>query len=85
MDLIQNRVEFSSIITSSQQKCASGEKLKSFVLTPEQVMLLYMFKLTPYEYHEIYKYPEIYFIGANAEKRPDIVGLGPNNNSEYDN
>lgn len=51
------------------------------VASPHQVMLLYMNKLTPYEHHEIYKYPQIYFIGANAKKRS---GIGPNN-SDYDN
>ena len=43
-----------------------------------QVMKLYMNKLTPYEHHEIFNYPQIYFIGANAKKRPGIIG-GPNN------
>lgn len=51
------------------------------VASPHQVMMLYMNKLTPYEHHEIYKYPQIYFIGANAKKRP---GVGANN-SDYDN
>lgn len=51
------------------------------VASPHQVMMLYMSKLTPYEHHEIYKYPQIYFIGANAKKRP---GVG-SNNSDYDN
>ncbi len=37
-----------------------------------------MNKLTPYEHHEIFNYPQIYFIGANAKKRPGIIG-GPNN------
>lgn len=55
---------------SSQLKCP-------VVASPHQVMMLYMNKLTPYEHHEIYKYSEIYFIGANAKKRS-----GPN---EYDN
>ncbi|XP_055588553.1 dual specificity tyrosine-phosphorylation-regulated kinase 2 [Uranotaenia lowii] len=46
---------------------------------PHEVMLLYMNKLTQYEHHEIYQYPKIYFIGANAKKRRGI------SNSEYDN
>ena len=41
-------------------------------------MKLYINKLTPYEHHEIFNYPQIYFIGANAKKRPGIIG-GPNN------
>lgn len=72
----------SSIITSGQQKCALGEKPKPIVATPQQVMVLYMNKLTPYEHHEIYNYYQIYFIGANAKKRPGIIGP---NNSDYDN
>lgn len=72
----------SSIITSGQQKCALGEKPKPIVATPQQVMVLYMNKLTPYEHHEIYNYHQIYFIGANAKKRPGIIGP---NNSDYDN
>ena len=40
-------------------------KPKTMVATPEQVMKLYMSKLTPYEHHEIFNYPQIYFIGAN--------------------
>lgn len=53
-------------------------KPKTMVATPEQVMKLYMNKLTPYEHHEIFSYPQIYFIGANAKKRPGIIG-GPAN------
>lgn len=78
----QSSNKHTSIITSAQQKCASGEPLKPVVATPHQVMVLFMNKLTPYEHHEIYKYPKIYFIGANAKKRPGIVGP---NNSDYDN
>jgi len=41
-----------------------------------------MHKLTPYERTEILSYPQIYFIGANAKKRPGVYGP---NNSDYDN
>lgn len=68
-----------------QQQHQNGSDIKSqqsslkcpVVASPHQVMMLYMSKLTPYEHHEIYKYSQIYFIGANAKKRN-----GPN---EYDN
>lgn len=60
-----------------------GEKPKALVATPEQVMKLYMNKLTPYEHLEIFNYPQIYFIGVNAKKRPGMVGHP--NNCEYDN
>ncbi|XP_066996394.1 dual specificity tyrosine-phosphorylation-regulated kinase 2 [Anabrus simplex] len=58
-------------------------KPKTMVVTPEQVMKLYMNKLTPYEQQEVYDYPQIYFIGANAKKRPGIIGGA--NNCSYDN
>ena len=57
---------------------SNNVKPKTMVATPEQVMKLYMNKLTPYEHHEIFNYPQIYFIGANAKKRPGIIGA-PNN------
>ncbi|XP_036335078.1 putative dual specificity tyrosine-phosphorylation-regulated kinase 3 homolog isoform X1 [Rhagoletis pomonella] len=70
------------IIMSGQQKCALQAKPKPLVVSPQQVMVLYMHKLTPYERTEILAYPQIYFIGANAKKRPGIFGP---NNSDYDN
>ena len=57
---------------------SNSQKPKTMVATPDQVIKLYMNKLTPYEYHEIFNYPQIYFIGANAKKRPGIIG-GPSN------
>ncbi|KDR17186.1 Dual specificity tyrosine-phosphorylation-regulated kinase 2 [Zootermopsis nevadensis] len=60
-----------------------SSKPKTMVATPDQVMKLYMNKLTPYEQHEIFSYPQIYFIGANAKKRPGIVETA--NNCGYDN
>ncbi|KAH9363555.1 hypothetical protein HPB48_005912 [Haemaphysalis longicornis] len=51
---------------------------KTLVATPEQVMKMYMHKLSPYEHHEIFNYPQIYFIGANAKKRQGAPGT-PNN------
>lgn len=56
---------------------------KTMVATPEQVMKMYKNKLTPYEHREIYNYPAIYFIGANAKKRPGIIG--DPYNCDYDN
>ncbi|XP_043461040.1 dual specificity tyrosine-phosphorylation-regulated kinase 2-like isoform X1 [Leptopilina heterotoma] len=62
---------------------SSSGKPKTMAVTPELVMKLYMNKLTAYEHHEIFNYRQIYFIGANAKKRPGIIGM-PNNN-DYDN
>jgi hypothetical protein len=68
--------------SSDQQQGGKSQPSKwPVVASPHQVMMLYMNKLTPYEHHEIYKYSQIYFIGANAKKRS---GTGPNN-SDYDN
>lgn len=58
-------------------------KPKAIAATPDQVMKLYQNKLMPYEHFEIYNYPEIFFIGANAEKVPGIPGAP--NNYGYDN
>lgn len=68
---------------SQPQQQQQTDKPKTLVTTPDQVMKLYMNKLTPYEHHEIYNYSQIYFIGANANKRPGIIG-NPNN-CDYDN
>ncbi|XP_015784407.1 dual specificity tyrosine-phosphorylation-regulated kinase 2 isoform X2 [Tetranychus urticae] len=53
-------------------------KTKPLVVTPEQVMKLYSYKLSAYEHHEIFGYSQIYFIGANAKKRYSVIGA-PNN------
>lgn len=69
--------------SSSSNQQNQTERTKTLVVTPEQVMKLYVKKLTPYEQHEIFNYQQIYFIGANANKRPGIIG-NPNN-CDYDN
>ncbi|XP_055635925.1 dual specificity tyrosine-phosphorylation-regulated kinase 2 isoform X2 [Toxorhynchites rutilus septentrionalis] len=74
--------KLSSSSSSGIGSAASGtgeEYERAKYKTPQEVMLLYMDKLTQYEHHEIYQYPKIYFIGANAKKRRGI------SNSEYDN
>lgn len=55
---------------------------KNLGASPQQVMKLYMHKLSPYEHHEIFSYPQVYFIGANAKKRVGVIGAP--NNSGYD-
>ena len=56
-------------------------KVKATPMTPEQAMKQYMQKLTSFEHHEIFSYPEIYFLGPNAKKRQGMTG-GPNNGKE---
>lgn len=43
-------------------------------MTPEQAMKQFMHKLTPYERHEVFNFPHIYFVGQNAKKRQGVVG-----------
>lgn len=69
---------------SNGSSCGSGiRKPKTIIATPDVVLKIYVDKLTPYEHHEIFNYRHIYFIGANAKKRPGIIGR-PHNNG-YDN
>lgn len=77
MSVEQNPQHHSNGNNQIDGKSQSSSLKCPVVASPHQVMMLYMNKLTPYEHHEIYKYSEIYFIGANAKKRS-----GPN---DYDN
>lgn len=65
-----------SMRSSSQQRRSTN------VLDPDSAMKVYMSKLTAFERHEIFSYPEIYFVGQNARKRPGVGG-GPNNGMSY--
>lgn len=51
-------------------------------MSPELAMKQYMHKLSSYEHHEIFSYPDIFFVGQNAKKKQGVVG-GSNNNG-YD-
>lgn len=69
--------------SSSSLKSSDGTtKVKSSSLTPEQAMKQYMQKLTAFEHHEIFNYPEIFFLGPNAKKRQGVIG--GSNNGGYD-
>ncbi|KAM6954636.1 dual specificity tyrosine-phosphorylation-regulated kinase 2 isoform 2-T2 [Aplochiton taeniatus] len=61
---------------------SSESKQKPAALTPEQAMKQFMAKLTAFEHHEIFSYPEVYFTGPSAKKRPGV--LGGSSNSGYD-
>ncbi|XP_038842281.1 dual specificity tyrosine-phosphorylation-regulated kinase 2 [Salvelinus namaycush] len=78
-------------ITTTTAQCRQGSSasLKSTdskpqpaTLTPEQAMKQFMPKLTAFEHHEIFSYPEVYFAGPNAKKRPGVIG--GSNNGGYD-
>lgn len=60
----------------------TGSAKRGLALNPESAMKQYMHKLSSFEHHEIFNYPQIYFVGPNAKKKMGIVG-GPNNNG-YD-
>ncbi|KAJ8260418.1 hypothetical protein GJAV_G00181870 [Gymnothorax javanicus] len=51
-------------------------------LTPEQALKLHREQMTTLEQQEIFDYPEIYFLGLNAKKRPGSAGGA--NNCGYD-
>lgn len=51
-------------------------------LTPDQALRLYRSQLTTLEQAEIHSYPDVYFVGPNAKKRPAIAA--GNNNCGYD-
>ncbi|XP_070803955.1 dual specificity tyrosine-phosphorylation-regulated kinase 2 isoform X3 [Pituophis catenifer annectens] len=65
--------------SSNSLKSTEGPgKIKATPMTPEQAMKQYLQKLTAFEHHEIFSYPEIYFLGPNAKKRQGVIS-GPNN------
>ena len=56
----------------------ASQQRRTNILEPDAAMKAYMSKLTAYERHEIFSYPQVYFVGQNARKRQGIGG-GPNN------
>ncbi|XP_039625706.1 dual specificity tyrosine-phosphorylation-regulated kinase 2 isoform X2 [Polypterus senegalus] len=69
--------------SSSSLKSSDGTgKSKASPMSPEQAMKQYMPKLTAFEHHEVFNYPEIYFTGPNAKKRQGVIG--GSNNGGYD-
>ena len=60
---------------------SSSQPRRTNALDPDAAMKTYMSKLTAYERHEIFSYPQIYFVGQNARKRQGVGG-GPNNGKE---
>ncbi|KAM8868769.1 dual specificity tyrosine-phosphorylation-regulated kinase 3 isoform X1 [Synchiropus splendidus] len=51
-------------------------------ITPDQAIRLYRAQLTTLEQTEIQSYPNVYYVGVNAKKRPAVAG--GNNNCGYD-
>ncbi|XP_056445352.1 dual specificity tyrosine-phosphorylation-regulated kinase 2 [Gadus chalcogrammus] len=61
---------------------SADSKSKAPPLSPEQAMRQFMSKLSAFEHHEVFNYPEVYFIGPGAKKRAGVMGGA--NNSGYD-
>ncbi|XP_068995514.1 dual specificity tyrosine-phosphorylation-regulated kinase 2 [Embiotoca jacksoni] len=62
-------------------KLADG-KPKTGLLSPEQAMKQFMSKMSSFEHHEVFSYPEVFFVGPNAKKRSGVMGGA--NNGGYD-
>ncbi|XP_074644711.1 dual specificity tyrosine-phosphorylation-regulated kinase 2-like [Tubulanus polymorphus] len=69
-------------LTKTTTTTTNSSGKRSNAMSPEIAMKQYMHKLSSYEHHEIFSYPQVYFVGPNAKKRQGVVG-GPNNNG-YD-
>ncbi|XP_069085275.1 dual specificity tyrosine-phosphorylation-regulated kinase 2 [Pleurodeles waltl] len=57
-------------------------KVRVPCMSADQAMKQYMHKLSNFEHHEIFSYPEVYFVGPNAKKRHGTIG--GSNNCGYD-
>lgn len=60
---------------------SSGKK----AMAPEAAMKQYMQKLSSFEHHEIFNFPQVYFVGQNAKKRQGILGGASNNGYDDEN
>lgn len=67
-----------SVDSVLSMRSSSQQRRLPIALDPETAMKTYMSKLTAYERHEIFSYPQIYFVGQNARKRQGVGGA-PNN------
>lgn len=71
-----------SVDSMLSMRSSSQQRRSTNVLDPDTAMKTYMSKLTAYERHEIFSYPQIYFVGQNARKRQGVGG-GPNNGKNF--
>ena len=77
-----SQLNANSSLSIQQHLNSTNMRRNAQPMTPETAMKNYMQKLTSIEHHEIFNYPEIYFLGQNAKKIHGVIG-GPNNNG-YD-
>lgn len=65
----------SQLMLSGQEKIALAEKCPpAYAVTPQEAINFYANKLTATEKIEIFQFPQIFFIGANAKKCLDNNG-----------
>ncbi|XP_068163335.1 dual specificity tyrosine-phosphorylation-regulated kinase 2 [Antennarius striatus] len=67
---------------SAASNKTTDSKPKSTAMTPEQSMKQFMSKMSSFEHHEVFSYPEVFFVGPNAKKRSGVMGGA--NNGGYD-
>ncbi|XP_025755454.1 dual specificity tyrosine-phosphorylation-regulated kinase 2 isoform X2 [Oreochromis niloticus] len=68
--------------SSAASNKSTDNKPKVNPMTPEQAMKQFMSKISSFEHHEVFSYPEVYFVGQNAKKRQGVIGGA--NNGGYD-
>lgn len=68
--------------SSATSNKSQDSKLKPMSMTPEQAMKQFMSKMSSFEHHEVFSYPEVFFVGPNAKKRSGVMGGA--NNGGYD-
>ncbi|KAM4771121.1 dual specificity tyrosine-phosphorylation-regulated kinase 2-like [Rhinophrynus dorsalis] len=73
------RCESSSLIKSEEP----SKMNKSSSMSPNEALKMYKSQMTSFEHQEILKYPEVFFLGLNAEKHAGVIG--GSNNCGYDN
>nr|XP_020480537.1 dual specificity tyrosine-phosphorylation-regulated kinase 2 isoform X2 [Monopterus albus] len=61
---------------------STDSKPKITPMSPEQAMKQFMSKMSSFEHHEVFNYPEVYFVGPIAKKRSGVMGGA--NNGGYD-
>ncbi|XP_034433637.1 dual specificity tyrosine-phosphorylation-regulated kinase 2 isoform X2 [Hippoglossus hippoglossus] len=67
---------------SATSNKSTDSKPKPNPLSPEQAMKQFMSKMSSFEHHEVFSFPEVYFVGPNAKKRSGVMGGA--NNSGFD-
>uniref|UniRef100_A0A8C5D2E9 dual-specificity kinase n=1 Tax=Gouania willdenowi TaxID=441366 RepID=A0A8C5D2E9_GOUWI len=67
---------------SATSNKSSDGKPKTNALSPEQAMKQFMTKMSLFEHHEVFSFPEVFFVGPGAKKRLGVVGGA--NNGGYD-